>query len=89
MLCCRDGLTTLKQALDEYINFDKTNTIQYASDCIHENLYDMLNQETANHNLEEIVQNLKEKSRLLLSIPPQVRYVSIWRTILISYAVLL
>ncbi|KAK4881902.1 hypothetical protein RN001_005221 [Aquatica leii] len=71
---CRDGNTTIESALQEFTEFYQIQKdIHYASDCVHENLYNMLYQIKHEHNLTDLIYLLQQnKTRFLMSIPPQV-----------------
>ncbi|KAF5282113.1 hypothetical protein FQR65_LT14431 [Abscondita terminalis] len=71
---CRDGLTTIDNALKEFEEFYSTqNDIHYASDCVHENLYNLLHHVKPEHGLPALITSLQQKqTKFLMSMPPQV-----------------
>lgn len=64
----------LTEALEHYYSFID-DSVEYASDCIHENLVFFLHNanETLKNNVAEAIADLRTKSRFVLSFQPQVR----------------
>lgn len=67
------------EALTLYYEFleNEGDFVEYATDCIHENLVFMLQNadETTKKEVAKIVTNIKEKSRFMVSFQPQVKLI--------------